>query len=127
MMYLEVLEGQHKDMNPVKPKTIILWGQDDLLSWTVESLIMTRGEWDVIRIYDENNPDLLLQEVGRAQPEVVIVYRVDDCPLLTMQLLEVCPKIKLITFGLENNVLNVYSKKEVLVNEASDFLSAVEG
>ena len=125
-MYLEALEAQHKDMNPVKPKTIILWGQDDLLSGTVESLMIARREWDVIRIYDEKNPDLLLWEVARVKPDVVIVYRVDDCPLLTMQLLEACRQIKLITFGLENNLLNVYSKKEVMVNEASGFLSAVE-
>lgn len=112
-----------------KPRTVILWGREDLLGRAVELLLTNRKKWEVIRISDNNRLDTLFQEVERVDPNVVIIYQ-GDCASDTQipaQLLQGRPGLKVITVSLENNSMEVYNKQKVLIKDVSDLLSVLEG
>jgi DNA-binding NarL/FixJ family response regulator len=122
-----------------KQKTVILWGQDDLLTEAIE-MFFKAGEkdiWQVIKFSEKECVSALVEQVQKCKPELVILHRsmpgdVSD-PL--MRLLEEQPELKVladqpesrvITVSLENNVMQVYSKHSITVRYTSDLLSVIE-
>lgn len=111
-----------------KPKTVILWGREDLLSQSMEFFLANKKEWEVIRISDNQNMRVLIDEVEKVKPDVVIIHQ-GDCAAYTHLpglLLNGRPRLKVITVSLENNSMEVYNKKKVWVKSASDLLSVVD-
>ena len=122
-----------------KPKTVILWGPNDLLTKAME-MFLTTGEtdkWDVIRFPADQCISSLVDEVQKTKPDLVILYQaqpVDDSDPL-IRLLQEQPELKVIAnqpesrviiVSLENNVMQVYSKRSITVRQVSDLLSVIE-
>ena len=119
-----------------KPKTAILWGQDDLLAQAMEIFLMKEESWEVIRIPSDKGVCSLVEQVRRTRPDLVILYqgKYDGSDPFTKLLQEQPelrvigeqPEVRVITVSLENNVMQVYSKHSVTVRKVSDLLSIIE-
>ena len=111
-----------------KSKTIVLWGREDLLSSSVELFLTSQKGWKVISISNEENFEALILAVNKVRPDVVIIQQGDrssnSYPL--MKLIQNHPGLRVITVSLNNNLMEVYSKQDVLVKSASDLISMVE-
>jgi hypothetical protein len=110
------------------PRTVILWGHEDLLGEAVESILTADKNWQVIKVL--GNPDVaaLAREVQDLKPEIVIINR-GPCeeifpPLL--QIIENLPEVKIITVNPDNNLVEVYNKQKVRIEEVSDLLSVID-
>ena len=112
----------------VKPKTIVLWGREDLLSSSVELFLTAQKGWKVISISNEESFDALLLAVEKVHPNVVIIHQGDRSTnsSLPMQLIQDYPGLRVITMSLQDNLMEVYSKQKILVKAASDLISVVE-
>jgi len=66
--------------------------------------------WDVIRVSKNRNADGLIDEVKRVNPEVVILRedRVGENSTLPLRLINEQCCLKVISVGLESNLLQVY-------------------
>jgi hypothetical protein len=111
-----------------KPKTAILWGQDDLLAQAMEIFLMNEESWEVIRIPADEGVCSLVEQVRRIRPDLVILYqgKYEDGSDPFTKLLQEQPEIRVLTVSLENNVMQVYSKQSVTVRKVSDLLSVIE-
>ena len=111
-----------------KPKTAILWGQDDLLPQAMEFFLTAGETWEVIRIAANQGIGSFVEQVQRSKPDLVILcqerFREDSDPL--MKLFQDQPDLRVITVNLENNLLQVYSKHSITLRKVSDLLSIVE-
>ena len=116
---------------PPKPKTILMWGQEDILGEAVEHFLATRQDWRLIRVPPGRDAAHLSEQIRQARPEAVIVYQGSTADTaLPAQLLRDCPEpktIKIVVVSLENNALDVYCRQQVWVRDVPDLLSAIEG
>lgn len=112
----------------MKSKTIILWGNEDVLERAVELFLSSRQDWEVIQIPGDVCDDDLIAEVTKANPDVAILCfnNGDRETAIHTRLMEGCPGVKIITISLETNQVDVYQKVKVRVDEVSDLISAVE-
>ena len=113
--------------NAAKPKTVIVWGQNNLLGWTVDYFLSARKDLRIINLSNERSMDALLHIVEDAHPDAVILYQ-RDCAksaYLPMQMLENYPGLIVITVNPDNNSMEVYNKKHIHIEEISDFISGV--
>lgn len=122
-----------------KRKTVILWGQDDVLTKSME-LFLTAGEidrWEVIRLPANRCVASLVEQVQKARPDLVILYQaragIDSDPLTKLiqeqpelRVIVDQPESRVITVNLASNVMQVYSKHSVTVRQLSDLLSVIE-
>lgn len=111
-----------------KQKTILLWGRGDLLSSSVELFLTTQKGWHVFNLQNDENLETLIKTVDELSPEVVILHQWDRAGALNLptNLLQGRPGLKVITVNPENNVLEVYSKQDILVKSASDLISVIK-
>ena len=112
----------------MKSKTIVLWVLDDLLSSSVELFLTAQKGWNVINISDEQHLNTVLQIVDKVNPDVVILHKEKQTGRLDVPhvLLQNHPNLKVITVSLKNNLMEVYSKQNILVKSTADLISAVE-
>jgi len=123
-----------------KPRKMILWGQNDLLTRAMEIFLTTeqRETWEVVRLPANQSISALVEQIQRSKPDLVILYQPklgdDSDPLLKLfqeqpQLKVIAdqPDSRVITVSIENNVLQVYSKRSITVRQASDLLSVIDG
>ena len=112
----------------MKSKTIVLWGREDLLSSSVELFLTNQKGWEVISISNEESFNALLEAVDKMHPDVVIIHQGDRSTnsSLPMQLIQDYPGLRVITMSLQDNLMEVYSKQNILVKAASDLISVVE-
>ena len=111
----------------INKKTIVLWGRGDLLSSSVELFLTTQKGWHVFNLQNDENLETLIKTVDELNPEVVIIHQWDRAGALNLptNLLQGRPGLKVITVNPENNVLEVYSKQDIMVKSASDLISVV--
>jgi len=111
-----------------KSKTVVIWGREDILSSSVELFLTTIKGWNVVSISNEEGFDALILAVETIDPEVVILHQGEHTipTHLPMQLLQDHPGIKVITINLENNSMEVYSKRKVWVKETADLISVMD-
>ena len=111
-----------------KSKVIMLMGQDDLLSYSVDLFLTTHKEWHVVNMSFEQNLDTLFQMVAKVNPDVVIIQQGgDSCySSLPVSLLQDNPSLKVITLNLNDNFMEVYSKQNILVGSSTDLFSVIE-
>lgn len=112
-----------------KSRTIVLWGREDLLSSSVELFLTNQKGWQVVSVSDEENLEALNVAVEKVHPDVVFIHQGDrsNNSDLPMKLLQDHPDLKVITFSLQNNLMEVYGKQNIMVKSASDLIAAVEG
>jgi len=111
-----------------KSRTIVLWGRDDLLRSSFELLLGSQKGWRVISISNEENQDVLMQTVEEVHPDVVIIYLGDDTSnfYLPTELFHKQPKLKVITASLNDNLVEIYSKRDISITSSSEFISMIE-
>jgi len=112
----------------MESKTIVLLGQEDLLSTSVELLLGGQKGWNVVNIPNDDNLDTLSKAVDKFNPDVVIIHQglcTDDLHLPTA-LLQNRPEVKVITLSLKDNLIEIYNKKNVVVKSASDLISIID-
>jgi len=119
---------ENTDAEPVHIRKAVLWGEDDLLSQAIGLFLEANMTWDVIRVSRNMNADGLIDEVKRINPEVVILRedRVGENSALPLRLINEQCCLKVISVGLESNLLQVYSKQNVILQGVTDLLSIVE-
>jgi len=127
MLNIEKLWNQLRYMKTTLERTVILWGEDDVLTRAVENLLGTGGDWKVIRIHDDLDELSLAQMVERVTPDVLIVHEgvFNGNVRLLIKFVQDYSDLKIITIGLENNKMEIYNKKTVCIKEASDLLAAI--
>jgi hypothetical protein len=113
----------------VSRKSVVLWGHENLLGYSVEFLLNTRNCLDLVRISKDLGVDVLIEQVEKIHPDVVVIYEMNssDNASLPMRLMKNQVWLKVILVNLENNTVEVFNKQMVQINEGSDLLSIVEG
>jgi hypothetical protein len=112
----------------MKKKTVILWGRGDLLGQGVESFLSSREDWNIIQVSNKESVDVLIREVKKVKPDVVIL-NAGDSPIdsqLPFILIQNRPALKVIMMSLENNSLEVYNKQKFCIKGAGDLLSVID-
>ncbi len=110
----------------VSARRAIVWGRNDLLVHAVGSFLKSRN-WDVAHVSSGQDAEVLLLETKRIHPEVVILCREEaDESALAFRLIDepACPRV--ITLGLDSNLMQVYSKQNVHLQGASDLLAILD-
>lgn len=117
-----------EDSTPTHVHKAVLWGPESLLVDSVEFFLTTGADWEVIKLSSECGVNHLLQRVEAVKPAVVILCQEKDASdkTLLMQLnqIEVCSKV--VTVSLESNLIQVYSKHNLIMHDVSDLLSVVD-
>lgn len=119
-----------------KPKTAILWGQDDLLAQAMENFLLNEECWDVVRIPSSEGVCSLVEQVRKIRPDAVILYqrKFDNSDPFTkllqdepeLRVIGEQPEVRVIAVSLENNKMQVYSKNTITVRKVSDLLSVID-
>lgn len=110
------------------PKTVIVWGHEDLLGYSISLILDARKEWNVVRLSDEQDIQVLMAELEKCDPDVIIMHQVDctedmDLPWTVVRK---CHGAKVITVSPESNSLEMLNSQKVTVREVSDLLSIIE-
>lgn len=110
-------------------KTVVLWGHENLLGYSVELLLNTRKDLELIKISEKLGAGVLLEQVEQIHPDVVVIYQLNSSSHadLPMRLAQIQERLKIILVNLENNSVQVFSKQVVQINEGTDLLAIVEG
>ena len=125
----DALNNMFEDEAMMKSRKVIVWGQDDLLSWAVNFFLTARKDWEVLSFSSDLGIDFLIRQVEYLSPDVVVVYQtkcVNSARMLT-QLFYTRPELTMITVDPQENTMEVYNKRQVLVERVSDLISVVEG
>ncbi len=124
------MNRNRKVSEPCDPRkrNVVIWGEDGILSWTVESILRTRTEWCVVRSEEGGGWFGLLGDIRGANAEVVILYHFDTAEnaRLALDLMAEFPDLKIIAVNPEDNEMHVYSRQLMCVNQAADLLFAIE-
>jgi DNA-binding NarL/FixJ family response regulator len=124
---MEIL-SREQDSLPMATKTILIWGQDDILSLSMELFLSSQDGWQVICVPSEHDFEELIQTVDLVNPDVVIVRQ--DGLASTSSLAEILLQghsgMKVIAISLDDNQMEVYCKKKILVKSSADLISEVE-
>jgi hypothetical protein len=117
-----------KSKTEMKSRKVIVWGKNDLLSSSVISFLSALKDWEVINLSNGQGIDDLIQEVETIRPDAIIIYQryCARSAHLPAQLLSIYSGISVITINSDDNLMEIYNKKQVNVREPSDFISAIE-
>jgi len=112
----------------MKPKTIVFWGREDLLSSSVELLLTAQKEWHVINVTNEGGAETLMETLEKISSDVVIIHLEDRVRNSTLPsiLLKNYPHLRVITVNPKDTLVEVYSKQCIVINSASDLISVIE-
>jgi len=112
----------------MKLKTVVLYGQNTLMSSSIESVLVAQKKWHVINVSSDDGIQVLTSTIRSVYPDIVIVFQGDQATpkSLLMQLLTDQKGLKVIAINLEENSMEVYTKQQVLVTDAADLFLAVE-
>ena len=121
-----ILIGELKIMT--KPKMIVVWGSEDILSAYIEYFLAAKDDWNVVSISNQEAQETLMLAVDTMQPDFVIINQPCNADLtdLPLKLLQDHPAIKVITIGLENNLMDVYSLQQVFIRQAADLIKVID-
>ena len=113
----------------VSTRKAIVWGRDDLLARVVNHVLGTNKALDIVEVSSINPDDNLFMEVQRVKPDVVILCqeKIEDNPTLPLKLIWRCQTLRVISVDMVGNFVQVYSRYNVVLQNASDLLSIVEG
>ncbi|MBK8418022.1 hypothetical protein [Candidatus Villigracilis saccharophilus] len=125
----DALNNMFEDEAMMKSRKVIVWGQDDLLSWAVNFFLTARKDWEVLSFSSDLGIDFLIRQVEDLRPDVVVVYQTKcvNSARMLMQLFYTRPELTMITVDPQENTMEVYNKKQILVKRVSDLISVVEG
>jgi len=127
MNFSELL-GPIEDSAPAHSQRAIVWGPEIMLMDSVEYFLKTRANWDVVKISNECGVDYLVQQVRALNPTVVILCQEKDISdvALLMQLAQIPICSRVIAISLESNLMQVYSRQNVIMRDVGDLLAVVD-
>lgn len=119
------IESATPDIIPMH--NALLWGGDDVLAQTVSSYL-EETSWNVIKIQNDGNIERLVAELKRVRPTIVILcqYQDDHNAGLPLRLLQEQLCLKVLTLGMDSNLMHVYCKQDIVLQGATDLLSIIE-
>ena len=128
MMNFEKIEEVTMEKDTAEIKTVIVWGQYDLLAEAVEHLLSVHKHWHVIRISDHEDETALASAIAGVNPDVLIVHAgvLSGNEHLLIKFVQDHSKLKIITLSLESNLIEIYNKHTICINQASDLLAAIQ-
>ena len=99
-----------------------------MLSSYVKHLLTTQNGWEVVNLSIERTLGDVLRTIDKANPEIVIIQQGDrNCDSATPTILmQACPNLQVLTLSLTSNLMEVYSKQDILIKSANDFISVIE-
>jgi DNA-binding NarL/FixJ family response regulator len=111
-----------------EPKTAILWGCNDLLAHSMEVFIKAEEKWEVVKISTDMGTGYLLDQAEKIHPDVIILYEQSSAKTanLLMELIGKQPNLRVVTVSLQDNQVQVYCKRSIVVRQVSDLLSIIE-
>lgn len=105
---------------------VLIIEEDSLFSNGVELLLVLQENLEIVGSV-RADLQVVTAEIQATNPNVIIIS--DDIATsnaqLIMSLLRAYPDLRIITFSLEDNRINVYDKREVIVSTASDLITAI--
>jgi hypothetical protein len=110
------------------PRTAILWGREDVLGKAVEAILTADMNWQVVKLFGDPDVGVLTQQVEKTNPEIIIIIQgrcKEDFPV-PMHIIKDFPKLRVITINPDNNLVEVYNKQEICLEEVSDLLSVID-
>lgn len=117
-----------ENLHPTQNRKAILWGREGLLADSVEHFLITGAAWDVVKISSESGIDYLIQQVRSINPATIILCQETDTSdkdvLIRLDQAQFC--LKIVTVSLASNLVQVYSKHNVIMHDVSDLLAVVE-
>ncbi len=128
LMNLSDLFGPILDAKPeaASARRVIIWGRNDLLVQAVGSFLKS-SHWNIVPVPGDLDADVLLHETKRLQPEVVILCREEaDESALAFRLINEQACSRVITLGLDSNLMQVYNKQDIFLRGAADLLYIIE-
>lgn len=111
-----------------KSKKVVLWGSEDILISSVNSILSSKKEWEVISLSNKEDIDVLIQAVETAHASLVIMQKGEewDSTFLPMQLIKDIPSLRVITVNLESNSMEVFCKQQIWIRDVSDLISVFD-
>jgi hypothetical protein len=111
-----------------KTKMVVVWGNQNILSSSIQYLLAGKDDWKVVCISSTEDFNSIVLPIENQLSDIVIIYsgEQDGPSNLPLQLLEQHADIRVISISLVNNVMDIYNKKSLLVKEASDLITAIE-
>lgn len=116
------------DYYVTKIRTILLWGKEDILISSVKNILTSADQLEVVVLPESATIEAIYFAVIKTHADTVIIQQGDHCDLSkwTLQLLKNHPGLRVITVNLDNNEIEVFTKKEIVVRAATDLLSVIE-
>ncbi len=111
-----------------KSKTIVVCGKEGIFSSSIELLLAAKEDWEVVSVRNVEDWEGLNLPIKAGQPDVVIIHQepLYKSSSIVLQLLQKHPFIKVIVVNLENNMMDVYSKQNLLSQGISGLITAIE-
>ena len=112
--------------NAVDKSRVLIVEEDSLFTNVVELLLILQENLVIVGTV---SPDIqaITTALEQTQPDVIIIS--DDIATANVQLilplLKIHPHLRIITFNLDDNRLNVYDNREVDVTTVNDLVSAI--
>jgi len=109
-------------------KEIVVCGKADILSYSIELFLSANQGWKVNNITFQEDMDQLLNAIETIKPAVVIVPSdlYQDQTNVLLRLVRDHPEILVIMVSSETNLMEVYSKQQVCIENVSDLISIIE-
>jgi len=103
---------------------VLIVENESLLGAGIEHLLAHEPDLNVVGIARADEA-VLLEEIKLSQPDIVILDRA-TCLTNAMKLLahlQDCPKLRVIVVSANDNVVQIFDKQQVLVNQTTDLAS----
>jgi len=130
-MYITALTNakKAKGTEVVNTRKAIVWGRDDLLARVVNHVLGANKALDIVEVSSIEPEEKLFREVQRVKPDVVILCqeKIEDNPTLPLKLIWRRQTLRVISVDMVGNFVQVYSRCNAVLQNASDLLSIVEG
>jgi hypothetical protein len=110
-------------------KLVLLYGSENLLGFSVEYLLKSAGDLEVIRIADDRSLGFLLQELENINPDIIILSQIDlgNKDEIAYLLMRSKQTVKILIVNHQNNLVEIFTKQQVMIGEGTDLLSIVGG
>jgi len=127
-MKLPDLDGLVLEAEPetVSARHAVIWGRNDLLMQAIGSFLKSK-DWEITLVSGCQETEVLLLETKQIHPEVVILCReAADESALAFRLIDEQACLRVITLGLDSNLVQVYSKQNINLQGTSDLLTILD-
>ncbi len=107
---------------------ILICGCENIFCSSIKALLSIKTGWEIASVSSEEGWDALNLAMETVQPDTVIVHQesLDEPTSFVLRLLQDYPAIKVIVLSLENNLMDVYSKRNIFAESISNLFEAIE-